>query len=186
MEKNNSSKKTYWPHMIIGFLMLAIILGYWTVKTATSMPVQETNDYMMKYQAADININEIINSKKAFDKEYTIKLLNAETMVMIDNVNSMRPQRDQVKLSMGPNRFAYAIKNRKGDIVKDANVSFLLTRPHTTVDDQMIETISLQGDQYVTPEINISKAGRYTLQLRAKVGDKTGYSQIEAYLKPEK
>ena len=64
-----SSKKTYWPHMILGFLILAIILGYWTIKVATSIPVQETNDYMMKYQESDININEILTKKMAFDKK---------------------------------------------------------------------------------------------------------------------
>jgi len=42
----SESKKTYWPHMIIGFLLLAIVLGYWTVRAAKSMPVQETNDYI--------------------------------------------------------------------------------------------------------------------------------------------
>ena len=39
MAKNKG--KTYWPHMILGFLAIGITLGYWTVKSATSMPVQE-------------------------------------------------------------------------------------------------------------------------------------------------
>jgi hypothetical protein len=178
------SKKTYWPHMIIGFLMLAIILGYWTVKTATSLPVQETNEYMMKYQQSDLNINDILESKKAFDKEYVIKLTGVETIVMKDNVNSKRSKPDQIKLSTGPNHFSYAVTDHSGVAVKDANVSFLLTRPFTRADDKMIETITMQGDKYVTPDINITKPGRYTLQLRVKIGDKTGYSELEAYLEP--
>ena len=55
--KNN--KKTYWPHMIVGFLVLALTLSFWTVKSASSLPVQESNTYMLKYQMADTNINEI-------------------------------------------------------------------------------------------------------------------------------
>ena len=172
--------------MIVGFLLLAILLGYWTVRTATSLPVQETNEFMMKYQQSDMNFNDIMKSKMAFDKKYDIKLTGAETMVMIDNVNSNRPQPDQVKLTAGPNHFAYSVTDKSGVAVKDANVSFLLTRPHTRVDDQMIESVSLQGDNYVTPDINITKPGRYTLQLRVKIGDKTGYSELEAYLKPAK
>jgi hypothetical protein len=172
--------------MIIGFLMLAIILGYWTVKSASSMPVQETNDYMLKYQLADININDILRSKQRFDNKYQIELKDVEMMVMTDNIHSMRVQHDQVKLVKGPNRFSYSVADKSGKIVRDANVSFLLTRPHTVVDDQMIESVSISGDRYITPDINLSKPGRYTLQLRVKIGNDTGYSHIEAYLQPEK
>jgi len=183
MEKN--SKKTYWPHMILGFLMLAIILGYWTIKAAISMPVQETNDYMMKYQDSDININDILNKKMAFDKLYDIKIVDTKTMVMSDNVYSNRVQIDPVVLKLGKNSFSYTIATKSGDIINDANVSFLLTRPHTQKDDQMIEVVDIVGDKYITPELNITKVGRYTLQFRAKIGDTTGYSSIEAYLPPE-
>ncbi len=172
--------------MIVGFLMLAIVLGYWTVKAATSMPVQETNDYMMKYQQSDLNINEILESKQKFDSKYQIRLMGAEEITVMDNVNSKRAQSNQVKLAMGPNHFSYAVTDKSGNAVRDLNVSFLLTRPHTVADDQMIETVLMSGDTYVTPEINITKPGRYTLQLRAKAGNMTGYSQLEAYLKPKK
>jgi nitrogen fixation protein FixH len=150
------------------------------------MPVQETNDYMMKYQQADININDILKSKQSFDSKYRIEIKDVEMMVMTDNIHSMRVQHDQVKLVAGPNHFSYSVTNRSGEVVEDANVSFLLTRPHTVVDDQMIDHISMSGDRYVTPDINISKPGRYTLQLRVKVGNDTGYSHIEAYLQPKK
>lgn len=66
MANNSEKKKTYWPHMIVGFLFLGITLGYWTVKTASKMPVQESNEYLMKYQQADININDILEKKSTF------------------------------------------------------------------------------------------------------------------------
>ena len=182
----NNSKKTYWPHMILGFLMLAIVLGYWTVKAASSMPVQETNDYMMKYQESDMNINKILVSKQEFDKNYLIKLTDVETMVMTDNIHSNRAQLDPVKLTMGDNHFSYTVTNKRGETVDDAKVSFLLTRPHTVVDDQMIEIVESRGGKYLTPDLNISKPGRYTLQFRATIGDATGYSSTEAYLQPKK
>ena len=181
----NNKNKTYWPHMIVGFLMMAIVLGYWTVKTASSMPVQETNDYMMKYQESDININEILKSKQEFDKNYLIRLINVETMVMTDNINSKRAQPNPVKLSAGTNHFSYSVTNKAGEAVNDAKVSFLLTRPHTVVDDQMIEVVESKDGYYVTPDLNISKPGRYTLQFRATIGDATGYASTEAYLQPK-
>jgi hypothetical protein len=178
-----NSKKTYWPHMIVGFLILALTLSYWTVKSASSIPVQEVNQYMMKYQQADININQILKMKQAFDKEYTIEIQNVKTMVMTDNVNSNRPQPNVIKLSLGKNQFSYVVKQKNGTVVNDANVTFLLTRPHSRRDDVMLENIPFSNGTYITPALNITKPGRYTLQLRVAIGDKIGYSELPAYLK---
>ena len=95
--------------MILGFLVVGITLSYWTVKSASSIPVQESNEYMLKYQMADMNINQIMEKKTAFDKAYDIHILNVETMVMTDNVNSNCPQPNPVKLSHGMNTFSYEV-----------------------------------------------------------------------------
>jgi len=182
MENNN--KKTYWPHMIVGFLALAITLSYWTVKSASSIPVQEDNDYMMKYQQADIKMNDILEHKHAFDKAYAIEIQDVETMVMTDNINSNRPQPNPVKLTSGSNAFKYSIKSKDGTAVEDANVTFVLTRPHTRVDDQVLENVALMDGVYMTKPLDITKPGRYTLQLRVKIADKIGYLETPAYLKP--
>lgn len=179
-----TSQKTYWPHMIVGFLLLAITLSYWTVKSASSIPVQESNEFMMKYQQADIHINEIIEKKQAFDKAYTIEIEGVETMVMTDNVNSNRPQLNPIKLSIGENKFSYRVKQKDGTVVSDANVTFLLTRPHSRRDDAMLGNLPFSDGRYTTKALNITKPGRYTLQLRVAIGDKIGYSELPAYLKP--
>jgi len=177
------SKKTYWPHMIVGFLLLALTLSFWTVKSANSLPVQEVNNYMMKYQNADRYINDVLTKKYAFDALYTIAIQDAETMVMLDNVNSKLPQPNVIKLSKGKNTFTYNVQTKEGIVVDDANVSFLLTRPHTRVDDIMVENVPFQGGVYKV-SVEIKKEGRYTLQLRAIMDEKTiGYLQLPAYLK---
>ena len=170
--------------MILGFLFIGLTLGYWTVKTAASLPVQEVNKYMMKYQSADMGINEIIEKKQAFDKDYTIALKNVKMMVMTDNVNSKIPQPNAVTLTKGDNQFSYVVTKKDGTLVKDANVSFLLTRPHTRKDDVMIKHVAFNNGVYVTPILKIENPGRYTLQFRAGMGEKVGYSEIAAYLKP--
>jgi len=179
-----SSKKTYWPHMILGFLFIGITLGYWTVKSASSVPVQESNQYMLKYQMADMHINEIMERKAAFDKSYEIQILNVETIVMTDNINSNRPQPNAVKLSQGLNDFSYKVVTKDGTSVSDANVTFLLTQPHSRDHDQLFAEIPYVNGTYDIKGVNITKAGRYTLQLRAVVGDTIGYAETAAYLKP--
>ncbi len=182
MAKNN--EKTYWPHMILGFLTIGITLSYWTVKSASSMPVQESNQYMLKYQMADMNINQIMERKMAFDKAYSINILDVATMVMTDNINSNRPQPNSVKLSQGINIFSYEVVAKDGTKVSDANVTFLLTQPHSRKEDKLFLNIPYVAGKYQVTDVNITKAGRYTLQLRAEVGDTMGYSEVSAYLKP--
>ena len=180
----NKNKKTYWPHMILGFLAIGITLGYWTVKSASSLPVQESNQYMLKYQMADLTINDILDSKKIFDKAYTIQIQDVQTMVMTDNVNSNRPQPNPVKLSSGTNHFSYLVTKKDGTVVSDATVSFLLTQPHSRKNDHYLEKVAFNNGRYTTEDLEITKAGRYTLQLRVVMPDSTGYSAISAYLKP--
>lgn len=183
MAKNK--EKTYWPHMILGFLFLGITLSYWTVKSASSMPVQESNNFMLKYQIADMTINEIMESKIAFDKQYTIKIEDVEMMEMKDNIHSNRKEVEHVKLALGLNAFSYNIVTKEDKVIEDVNVTFLLTQPHSIKEDQLVENIPFSNGKFHVTDINISKAGRYTLQLRAKVGETIGYSEIPAYLNPQ-
>jgi len=179
-----TKEKSYWPHLILGFLIIGISLGYWTVKSASSIPVQESNEYMLKYQIADMTINDIVEQKARFDKEYTIKLLDVK-MGKIDIEHSKVAREEKVvELKKGKNSFKYQVTTKDGKPIVDANVSFLLTRPHTVKDDQFIKVVKPTGDVYIIKDIEIQKPGRYTLQFRAIIGDKTGYSQISAYLNP--
>jgi len=179
-----SNKKTYWPHMILGFISIGVTLGYWTVKHAISLPVQESNEYMLKYQQADMNINEIVDSEALFDKSYAIEIINAKKIVH-ELENTKRAKEEEViLLHLGNNSFTYRVNKKDGSVVNDANVTFLLTRPHTRKEDILIENVKTSNGQYNINDINITKAGRYTLQLRAKIGDAIGYSQLPAYIKP--
>ena len=187
MAKNN--EKTYWPHMIVGFLALALTLSFWTVKSASSLPVQESNSYLMKYQQADIHINKILELKKVFDAKYDIELENVEMMVMTDNIHSNLPQPNVVKLVLGSNDFSYTVKSKSGELVKDANVTFLLTQPHSRREDKLVENVPFEDGKYKVKALDISKAGRYTLQLKVQMPESTvpksiGYSEVAAYLKP--
>jgi len=179
-----TKEKSYWPHLILGFLIIGMSLSYWTVKSANSIPVQESNEYMLKYQIADMTINDIVEQKARFDKEYTIKLLDAKMgLIDIEHSKVARSQK-VVELQKGANIFKYQVTKKDGTVINDANVSFLLTRPHTLKDDNFIKVVKPTGNLYIIKDIDIQKPGRYTLQFRAIIGDKTGYSQISAYLNP--
>jgi len=179
-----NKEKTYWPFMILGFLAVGITLSYWTVKSASSMPVQESNDYMLKYQQADMNINEIMERKTLFDKSYTIEIVDAQkTIHELENAKRAKEEK-VILLHLGENSFTYRVNNKDGSSLNDVNATFLLTRPHSRKEDVLVEHIKSVNGQYNINDINITKAGRYTLQFRAKIGDAIGYSELPAYIKP--
>ena len=179
-------EKSYWPHMILGFLLVGITLSYWTVKSASSIPVQESNEFMMKYQKADLGINEILHKKAQFDRKYRIEIVDTKReTIALENAKRAKDEK-VVLLHSGKNTFNYRVTDHSGSVVYDANVSFLLTRPHTRSEDKMVESVPEKEGKYVIDNIEISKPGRYILQLRVVVDPNTvGYSEVPAYLKPE-
>ena len=178
----NSSEKSYWPHMILGFLGIGIMLGYWTVKSAINMPVNESNRYQKKYQQADMGINAIIEAQQRFDARYRI--------VPVDFKESSFKPNEYLKRSHGKiialekkNELVYRVQTLSGEKVNDANVSFLLTRPHTVQDDQKFATLPVEQGKY-SVTFNLEKPGRYTLRLRVQKGDAVAFMEHEAYLEP--
>jgi len=179
-----SKETSYWPHMILGFLVIGLTLSYWTVKSASSVPVQESNAYLLKYQQADMNINEIMKAKESFDKQYRIALVNVKKRER-PLLNAKRAKEvEVVVLHKGKNSFDYRITNLKGEPLSLAKVTFLLTRPHTVREDRVIENIPFEGGLYRVKDVDITKAGRYLLRLKVEVGDEIGYSEVPAYLDP--
>ena len=104
-------------------------------------------------------------------------------MQEIENAKRAKEE-SSVVLSKGKNSFSYSVTDKNNIAINDANVTFLLTRPHTVKEDVFVKNISIVDGNYVVNDVNISKAGRYTLQLRAKIGNTVGYSSIPAYLQP--
>jgi len=170
--------------MIMGFLVIGITLSYWTVKSASSVPVQETDDYMMKYQQADIHINEILAKKRQFESAYTITLEGVQKgKLELENVKRAKEE-EVVLLHTGANIFTYQVLDKQGHPVDGLNVDFLLTRPHTDKENMLLKHIPQKSGKYIA-EVNISKPGRYILRIKATVDkDSIGYMDTPAYLNP--
>ena len=183
MTKKNQNR--FWFAFVMTFLIFGISMSIWTVTQAVSLPVQESNNYMLKYQTADRTINEIMELEAKFNARYNIKLDNA-TFIELDeelqNTNIKRPQHKPLKLTMGKQSFSYTIETKDGKAVEDANVSFLLTRPHTRKEDKLEESVAYVNGHYVTKDLELTKKGRYTLQLKVTIDKLIGYSEIPAYL----
>jgi len=175
---------------IFWFLFVMLILGFgitmiiWTVKQASSVPVHESNNYMLKYQMADMNINQIMALEEKFNAKYRIEIQDTQFIELKEsqqNSNAKRAQGKPIKLHAGANSFSYGITEGKKS-VDNAKVTFLLTRPHTRDDDYLEENLTFKDNLYRTKTLDLTKKGRYTLQLKVEIDGLVGYSEIPAYL----
>ncbi len=181
---NNSDRGKFWPYMILGFLAIGITLGYWTVKHAIGMPVNESNEYMMKYQTAEKKANEIIEAQQRFDRRYDLKL---EGMKLSDFKPVHLKRKPGPIVALGPvNTVSYRITDKSGAPVNDANVTLLLTRPQTAADDQIFKDIPGKNGLYTVADLKLKKPGRYILRVRAQKGDAIKYQDTAGYYKPKK
>ncbi|CAA6805822.1 MAG: Unknown protein [uncultured Sulfurovum sp.] len=182
MTKKNQNR--FWFLFVMGILAFGIMMIIWTVKQATSVPVHESNNYMLKYQMADMNINEIMELEAKFNAKYSIKLEDIEFLKLEDdaqNTNAKRAQSTPIKLNAGSNSFTYSITHNQKS-VENAKVTFLLTRPHSRYDDHLEESVSYSNNHYKTKAVELTKKGRYTLQLKVEIDGLIGYSEVSAYL----
>jgi hypothetical protein len=178
----SDNKKPYWPHMIGGFVAIGIVLGYWTVKSAIRMPVHESNEYMMKYQKADVGANEIIEAQQRFDARYKLALKEMDDSDFEPEHLKRKPGRI---VALGPvNRISYEVTDRAGHPVPDANVTLLLTRPHTEKEDQLFKNVPYKNGRYTVENLRLKNPGRYILRVRVQKGDAVGYQDTAGYFKP--
>ena len=184
MEKRNRSESgKYWPWMILGFLFIGITLGYWTVRHSVGMPVNESNEYMMKYQKADRNAEAIVEAQQKFDAKYSVEAVKMKKSDF--KPEHLKRKAGAVVALENVNTFSYRVERLDGSKLSDANVTLLLTRPHTDKDDQLFENIPYKDGLYSVKNVVIEKPGRYILRLRVQIGDAVGFMDTEAYLKPE-
>jgi len=145
MSKN---EKNYWPHFIVGLVMFTIGMGTWTLVTAINNPVEMDNSYMRNYHQVDADLNKILQSGFKFDKKYEFSLLNSD-------------------LQEGENELKIDIKDKNGNVVKDAKIEILVTRPETTKLDKNLKA-QFDGEEY-RAKVILDKKGRWNIQIRAIV-----------------
>ena len=175
MSSDKNSGK-YWPYMILGFLFIGITLGYWTVKSAISLPVQESNEYLGKYQYVEKKGREIQEAEARFDKKYNVSFTGLEKSDFKEkNIKRKPHQYYQLKNS---NEVALLVTSKDGKVVDDINVTLLLTRPQTRADDKLFEHLPFENGKYVAKDINVSKKGRYILRFRLQKDDGVKFLDI--------
>ncbi len=155
----NAGKK--WP-WIIGLSIVAVIgFSVGTVKVAINNPVEMSEYGMQSYHTYDDNVNEIINAKITFDKNYIVAFLTPQIV-----------EKGTV--------ISYKITDKSHSVINDAKVNVVLTRPDTTKLDLNLTSPTVSNGVYTFSPIDLPKAGRWDIMAKISIGDTQRYYNFKA------
>lgn len=158
MAKDSGRK---WP--IIIFVSTLFIIGFSiaTIGVALKNPVELSDYGMQNYHTYDDNANDIINAKIAFDHYYTVAFLTSA-------------------LSEKETVISYAIKDKEGKAVNDANITVVLTRPDTSKLDIHLGHPVIADGIYTFTAVNLPKLGRWDILTKVTIGENQRYYSLKA------
>jgi nitrogen fixation protein FixH len=150
-----------WPLGILGLLMFGVALTLWTLDAASNNKVQMDNSYMANYHDVDENYNELVSKRDTFNKKFILDL-------------------EEINLKMGENRVNVKLFSKDIEPIKDAQVTALITRPHTVEQDIKIDTFSYtEGGEYLSSPFTLDKKGRWQIIVKVKVGDYETFEKLK-------
>ncbi len=157
----SNKKLNYWPHAIVLSIFFVIGLCVWTVRVAIENPVEEDYSYFLKYQTVDAEINKILINEEAFNKKYNV-LLSDNNFVI------------------GQNSFELKVLNKEDNSTIDgAKVKVVLTRPHTSKENQDLKLLSDKNGVYKFEPFEIKNLGRWQIVSRVTVGKLEAFQKLE-------
>jgi len=148
-----------WPYAIGGSIILVFGFCVATVMVVESANIQETNEYMTNYQEAEINANDYINNKIAFDKKY--KIVYA-------------PSKLTKNATVG-----FHVTDLNGKNVVGAKLTLLISRPETHIYDQKLETTTMKDGKYICENVKFEKKGIWDIITKVEIGKDSRFYNIK-------
>jgi nitrogen fixation protein FixH len=157
--ENNAGRK--WPWIIALSIFIFIIAIIFAIKVALTAPVELSNYGMQNYHAYDANVNDIIEEKIAFDKNYTIAFVTPQ----------ITPKGTVI---------SYKIGDKANGAVDNAKIEVVLTRPDTTDFDIALNNPTVADGVYTFKATDLPKLGRWDILAKISVGDKSRFYNLKA------
>lgn len=146
--------KNYWPHAIVGSLILIVASCVATIILAVKNPVEMDEFYFERYQNVDENINEIEASQRRFDAKYALKFESE-----FDELNGY---------------FKIAVEPKNGSVAPNFTYEILLTRPATNEQNQNLDA-KFDGQILKTAPVTLPKKGKWQILLKISDANDTGF-----------
>ena len=182
-------KRNYWPLLFIGIFVFTLGMIVYTISSAVKTPVHEDESFLISYHNMDANYNEIIESNKDFNKEFTFELIINSNSLALDTQDIYYSQRVLEKKSQhkdiykkGNNKLSFVILNKDGIVQNDLIIEFSITKATNNNSNLNFKTKDLEykNNTYSTM-FEIPIEGNYNITGYVQtVSGKRGYFYIKS------
>ena len=164
MKKSNGK---IWPYAIAISIALVFCASILTIVVAVKLPVEKSDAYMMGYQEADANANELIEARIAFDKKYQIEFIKE-------------------KFSLNDSTLQYKVIDTNGNLVSNAKIVIVITRPNVHEFDRELKEPTISNGIYEFSAIKLPKEGRWNVMAKINVDKEQRFFNVKLDTRKEK
>ena len=164
MSKSNGR---IWPYAIGTSIILVFGACVATIVVASKLPVEKSDTYMMGYQQADANANELIQARIAFDKKYKIKYITD-------------------KFSKESSVIKYKVTDSNSNVVNNAKLVVVVTRPNSRKFDIEIANPTVKDGIYTFSTTQLPKEGRWDIMAKANIDDLQRFYNVKVDTRDKK
>ena len=157
----NLSNGRIWPYAIGGSILFIFGACIATLVITSKLPVEKSDTYMMYYQEADANANELIEAKIAFDRKYKIEYIT-------DGI------------SCESTSLKYKVTNLEGVAVENAKIKVIVTRPNNHKNDQELNNPTFENGVYTFSSITLPLKGRWDVMAKVNVDEVQRFYNVKA------
>ena len=150
-----------WPYAIGASIVLVFGFCVATIVVTQSSNLQGSDEYMLKYQEADLNANTLIAARIAFDKKYKISYLS-------DGLQSSNSS------------LAYRVTDIDNNPIDNAELIVAISRPETSEFNKELTNPTHKDGVYTFSNLEFEKAGVWNFISKVKIGDDYRFYNIKA------
>ena len=147
MSKSNGK---IWPYAIGLSIFLVFVAAVATVVITSTLPVENSDTYMMGYHEADAKANELIEEKIAFNEKYKLKFLSDS-------------------LDVEGSTLSYKITDIQDNAVNNAKVLVIVTRPNKHKYDQELNNPTIVDGVYTFSNVKLEVEGRWDIMAKVNI-----------------
>ena len=150
-----------WPYAISAAIILVFGACIATVVISMKLPVEKSDTYMMGYHEANDRADEIIKSRIAFNKKYTIEYITDG-------------------LSLQNTVLKYRVKDLDNNPVNSATIKVVITRPNNHKNDQELLNPTVANGVYTFTGVTLPLEGRWDIMAKIIVGEDQRFYNVKA------
>ena len=163
----SKSNGKIWPYAIGTAITLVFGACVATVMITSTLPVENSDTYMMGYHEADAKANDLINARIAFDKKYKVSYVTDS-------------------LSLDNTVIKYKVSDLDANSIDKAKIEVVVTRPNNHKYDQTLKSSSYENGVYTFPSIKLPVEGRWDVMAKVNVGNLQRFYNVKADTREKK